>query len=79
MAGSKTGSKTIYRHAKKIAQLYQKYGAADIDTITAEGSAFGDCVRAIVACVIAVQASDDFPLEIDFTASPGGPEDVGGP
>lgn len=78
MAGSKTGSKTIFKHAKSIARLYNKYGASDIDTITAEGVAFGDCVRAIVACVIAVYATDDYPLEIDYT-TPGGPEDLGPP
>ena len=78
MAGSKTGSKTIFKHMKKIAQLYQKYGASDIDTITSQGTAFGDCVRGVVSCIILVYAGDDYPLEIDYT-TPGGPEDLGPP
>jgi hypothetical protein len=77
MAGSKTGSKSIWKHSRKIAQLYQKYGASDINTITSEGTVYGDCVRALITCVLAVLAADDFPLEIDYTA--GGPEDLGPP
>lgn len=74
MAGSKTGSPSIWKHSLKIAQLYRKYGASDIDTITAEGTAYGDCVRAIVTCVAAVLLSDDLALQIDRHA-PFGPED----
>lgn len=75
MSGSKTGSKSIWRHAKSITRLYRKYGASDIDTITTEGTTWGDCIRGLVACVELVMLHDDQPLEIDRHA-PAGPEDL---
>lgn len=74
MAGSKTGSPSIWKHSLKIYRLYSKYGASDIDMVTNEGAAYGDCVRAIVTCVAAILLSDDLPLQIDRHA-PYGPED----
>ena len=76
MAGSRTGTSTIWRDARNIARVYQKLGAADLEART--NTAFKDCVTAIVTCVLAILASDDFPLQIDRT-SPLGPEDTGGP
>lgn len=76
MAGSRTGTPSIWRHSVKIARLLQTYGASDMDN--ALGSAFGTCVRALVACVIAVYSTDDQPLQVDRTL-PLGPEDLGGP
>lgn len=74
MAGTKTGSPSIWRHSLKIAQLYRKYGASDIDLITNSGVTYGDCVRAIVACVAEILLNDDFPLQVD-RHNPAGPED----
>ncbi len=76
MAGSRTGTPSIWRDARNIQRLYGTYGASDMDAKL--GTAFGDCVRAIVACVIAVMATDDYVLQVDRTL-PLGPEDFGGP
>ncbi len=73
MAASRTGTPTIWREAVKITRLVQKLGASDMDAKL--GVPFGDCIRALVPCVIAVLATDDFVLKIDFTA-PLGPEDI---
>lgn len=73
MAGSKTGTATIWRHAVKIAQLKQKYGGADMTARL--GADFTACINAVVACVIAVYSTDDLPLQIDRHA-PSGPEDL---
>jgi len=72
MAGSRTGTPTIWVLARDIARLKNKYGAADM---TAKlGSEFTACVDAIVTCVAAVLLTDDYVLKIDHTA-PAGPED----
>lgn len=73
MAGSKTGTPTIWREAVKITRLYQKYGASDMATKL--GTPFKDCVTALIACTVAVLATDDFVLQIDRTP-PAGPEDI---
>jgi hypothetical protein len=73
MAGSKTGTASIWRHTVKIVQLKQKYGAADIEARL--GTPFKDCLNALVNCAVAVMASDDYVLQIDRTL-PLGPEDV---
>jgi hypothetical protein len=73
MAGSRTGTPTIWRESVRIARLYQTYGASDM---TAKlGLPYTECVQALVACVVAVLATDDFVLKIDRTP-PAGPEDV---
>lgn len=73
MAGSRTGTPTIWNESVKIARMVQKFGASDMDAKL--GVPYGDCVRALVACVIAVLATDDFVLKIDRTP-PAGPEDL---
>jgi len=72
MAGSRTGTPTIWVNAREIARLKNKYGAADM---TAKlGAEFTACVDALVTCTLAVLVSDDFVLKIDRTL-PTGPED----
>lgn len=76
MAGSKTGTWSIVQHARKIASLKQKYGAADLASRT--NSEFEACVTALVTCMVALLATDDYLLMKDASA-PLGPEDIGGP
>ena len=73
MAGSRTGTPSIWKHAVKITRLKQTFGGADM---TAKlGSEFTACIDALIACTIAVLATDDFVLQID-TTTPLGPEDL---
>jgi hypothetical protein len=76
MAGSRTGTPTIWKRSVQIARLYQKLGASDM---TAKlGAPYTSCIQALITCVVDVLATDDFVLQIDATA-PLGPEDIGGP
>ena len=76
MAGLRTGTPSIWKHAVAIKNLKSTYGASDM---TAKlGSQFTTCVNALVACVIEVYGTDDLPLQIDYSA-PLGPEDIGPP
>ena len=74
MAASRTGTPSIYRLSNKMKQVYLQYGAADMETKL--GSTFKACVIALVNCVIAYNAADDVPFQID-TTTPLGPEDLG--
>jgi hypothetical protein len=76
MAGSRTGTATIWRASQKITRMVQKFGAADMTTRL--GAEYDACIRALVTCVVAVLATDDHVLQIDATA-PFGPEDITGP
>jgi hypothetical protein len=73
MAGSRTGTASIWRYAKKIQKLQATYGASDMTARL--GADFTACVNALVACVIAIYGVDNFPLEVDRVA-PHGPEDL---
>lgn len=73
MAGSRTGTSSIWQHAKKIQKLQAKYGAADMGARL--GGEFVTCVNALVACVVAIYGTDNAPLEKD-RVPPAGPEDV---
>jgi hypothetical protein len=73
MAGSRTGTPTIWKESVRIARLYQKYGASDMTA--ALGAPYTACIQALVTCVVTVLASDDFVLQIDRTP-PAGPEDL---
>ena len=73
MAGSRTGTPTIWARAHEIARLKNKYGAADM--VAKLGSPFAECINALVTCVAAVLLTDDQVLKIDHTA-PLGPEDI---
>lgn len=72
MAGSKTGTASIWQHARSIQRLKGKYGAADMTARLS--SDFTACVDALIACTIAILSTDDHVLQIDRTA-PAGPED----
>jgi hypothetical protein len=74
MAGSKTGTSTIYHLARKICKMVQVYGAADLASRTSD--AFAAAVVALVAACTAFEALDNFPFQIDRVA-PDGPEDPG--
>ena len=72
MAGSKTGTASIWIAARKIQRLKSKYGAADMTTrLSAD---FTACIDALILCTIAILSTDDQVLKIDFTL-PTGPED----
>lgn len=72
MAGQRTGTPSIWKHAVKITRLKQTYGASDMAAKL--GQPFADCITAVATCVAAVYAADDLPLQIDRHA-PFGPED----
>ena len=72
MAGSKTGTSSIWQAARKIQRLKGKYGAADMAARLSPD--FVACVDALIACTIAILATDDQVLKIDRVA-PLGPED----
>ena len=73
MAGSRTGTSSIWELSRKIARLKQTYGAADMATRL--GPDYAACIDAVVTCVIAVLATDEAVLKIDRVA-PYGPEDL---
>lgn len=74
MAGSRTGTPTIWVLAKQITRLKNKYGGSDMTA--ALGADFTACINALVACTLVVLSTDDFVLKIDRT-TPLGPEDIG--
>lgn len=76
MAGSRTGTPTIWQHAVKITRLQGKLGAGDMTSKL--GADFTACINALVACTLVVLSTDDYVLKVDATA-PLGPEDIGGP
>lgn len=73
MAGSRTGTPSIWKKSVEIARLYGKLGAGDMGAKL--GTPFADCINALVACTIAVLSTDDYVLKVDHTV-PGGPEDA---
>lgn len=69
MAGSKTGTSTIYHLSKKICKMVNVYGASDLSTrLSAE---FATAVSALVAACAAFEALDDQPFQIDRTGAAG--------
>lgn len=73
MAGSRTGTPSIWKHAKAIRRLQAKYGASDLAAKL--GDPFAACIADLVGCVATVYLNDNFPLEVDRVA-PHGPEDI---
>jgi hypothetical protein len=73
MAGSRTGTSSIYYLAKKICKLVGTYGAADLSSRTSPE--FAAAVTALVAACHAFEALDNFPFQTDRVA-PAGPEDA---
>lgn len=72
MAGSKTGTSTIIKLARRICKLKAAWGASDLQAKTSAG--FKTAVDALVVACLAFEALDDYPAEIDRVA-PFGPED----
>lgn len=73
MAGSRTGTSTIYYLARKICRMVALYGASDLGTrVSAE---FQTAVLALVAACQAFEALDNLPFQVD-RISPAGPEDA---
>lgn len=73
MAGSRTGTPSIYKHARRICSLVGKWGAGDLAAKTTPE--FADAVFALVAACAIFEALDNFPLQVD-RLSPFGKEDV---
>ena len=73
MAGSRTGTSTIYYLTKKICKMVAIYGATDLASRTTEE--FALAVQALVAACHAFEALDNFPFQVDRTG-PTGPEDA---
>jgi hypothetical protein len=73
MAGSKTGTPSVIKLARKICRLVNKYGASDLEAKTSV--AFRAAVVALIAACAAFELADDWPGEVDQTA-PLGPEDI---
>ena len=73
MAGSRTGTSTIYHLARKICKMVALYGATDLSSrLSAE---FATAVAALVAACQAFEALDNQPFQTDRIA-PDGPEDA---
>jgi len=72
MAGSKTGTPTIIKLARRICKIRAIWGASDLETKTTE--AFAAAVAALAVACAAFEALDDYPAQIDRTA-PFGPGD----
>jgi len=73
MAGSRTGTPTIVKAARRICRVVGKLGASDLGTRTTP--AFQAAVLALVAACQVLEATDDHILQIDRTA-PYGPGDI---
>jgi hypothetical protein len=73
MAGSRTGTPSIWKKAVEITRLQGKLGAGDMTTKL--GADFTACINALVACTLVVLSTDDYVLKVDHTV-PGGPEDA---
>lgn len=74
MAGSRTGTPTIIKLARRICKLKAAWGAQDLESATTAG--FADAVDALIVACLAFEALDNYPAEIDRVA-PHGPEDSG--
>lgn len=72
MAGSRTGTSSIYYLAKKICRIVGVYGASDLSSRTS--AEFAAAVTALVVACHAFEALDNYPFQIDRVA-PAGPED----
>lgn len=76
MAGSRTGTPTIWKKAVEIVRLKGKLGGGDMTEKL--GADFTACIDALIACTLVVLTTDDYVLKIDNT-TPLGPEDFGPP
>ena len=76
MAGTRTGTPSIIKHARAICRLVARYGAGDLATVTTTG--YSEAVLALVAACALFEALDDFPGQIDATTPIRPGEDVSG-
>lgn len=74
MAGSRTGTPTIIKLARKICRMKAIWGAGNLGAAT--NPDFVAAVNLLVAACALFEAADDYPAQIDRT-EPIGPEDVG--
>lgn len=72
MAGTRTGTSTVYYLAKKICKMVNLYGASDLSARTS--SDFAAAVDALVLACRAFEALDNYPFQVD-RVSPAGVED----
>lgn len=72
MAGSRTGTPSIIKLARKICKLKANFGASNLRVATSAD--FDDAVTALTLACAAFEALDNFPAEID-RVNPAGPED----
>lgn len=73
MSGSRTGVPTIVALARKICRLVAIYGAGNLQSSTSPE--FNLAIIGLVTACQALEALDDFPMQIDRSA-PFGPEDI---
>lgn len=66
MAGTRTGSKSIIRFARKICRLRAVYGAGDLATVATPE--FAEAVAVLEIACAAFEALDNAPGEIDNVA-----------
>lgn len=75
MAGSRTGTPTIIKLARKICRLRATWGASNLAAATT--AEFASAIAALAVACAAFEALDDQPAQID-SVEPFGPEDIGG-
>lgn len=74
MAGTRTGTPTVIRLARKICRVVAIYGAGNLSTVaTVE---FAEAVQALIVACQAFEALDDVPGEIDSTVPIRAGEDI---
>lgn len=74
MAGSKTGTPSIIKLARKICRVYGTWGAGNLATVTTVE--FAEAVALLVVACHAFEALDDFPGEIDSSGGIRAGEDI---
>lgn len=74
MAGSKTGSPTVIRLARKICLVVGRYGAGNLSTVATPE--FAAAVGALITACQAFEALDDRPGQIDSTVPLRAGEDI---
>lgn len=73
MAGSKTGTPTIIKLARKICKLVTIWGASDLEARTSPE--FQLAIEALMVACHAFEIADDYPGQVD-SSTPLGPEDA---
>lgn len=73
MAGSRTGTPTIIKLARKICRVRATWGAGNLEAATTP--AFAAAITALAAACAAFEALDDQPAQIDRVV-PFGAEDI---